>query len=322
MQNILTKENKNIIITKLVTHNLIAATDDIILRPCHNVIIDGKCQSHFEATSVESGTKFFVKALKEHDNLLFCSDYLRSFISNDGNYAYQVVLVEPFYVGELQYFITTFNEGKTLGELSNRLSDKQYKEICLGIENRFKELASIHADQYSENDSFVSAGCAEILISKLKRRLEHPMSRHYPQVEIAQIVNNFNKILTNATYSIPTLLHMDIKPDNILYNEKNGSVYLLDFELARFGDIDFGKTQLLLSGYHGYDSSYINKVWKNFINEEFNMKNVLTDTKYLCYLFYQSLCNLIFYDSRNMICPEPMKQVFNETYKLLLEINL
>lgn len=49
------------------------------------------------------------------------------------------------------------------------------------------------------------------------------------------------EILDTSRFSKPTLLHMDIKPANIIYNDRTGTV----FEFARFRDIDYGWTQIL-----------------------------------------------------------------------------
>ena len=43
-------------------------------------------------------------------------------------------------------------------------------------------------------------------------------------------------ILSNSTFSKPILIHMDIKPKNIIISPQ-GQVHLIDFELSRFGDL-------------------------------------------------------------------------------------
>ena len=125
------------------------------------------------------------------------------------------------------------------------------------------------------------------------------------------------QILDESHFTKPTLLHMDVKPANIIYNSKTGFVTLIDFEFARFGDADYGWTQVLLSGINAFCDEYKQQVVSYMTKGRLTLNEALTIPKFQCYIFYQTACNLIYYYDRDMKCPEDMKDLFEELLKQL-----
>ena len=70
---------------------------------------------------------------------------------------------------------------------------------------------------------------------------------------------------------MPTLIHMDIKPANIIYEPDTGVVALIDFEFARFGDIDYGWTQILLSGRNQFNQFYREQIVPHLTRDRINL---------------------------------------------------
>lgn len=172
------------------------------------------------------------------------------------------------------------------------------------------ELSTIHAPFYSEHNKFTTDDCAIILKAKFYKRFNHPFFKKYPSIKLIKALNRCFQILDNSYFTPPTLLHMDIKPANIIYNIKTGFVTLIDFELARFGDIDYGWTQVLLSGINNFGKEYRNQVIPFITQGRLTLQDALKIPKYQCYIFYQLACNLIYYYDRSMNCPEKMTQLF------------
>ncbi len=172
-------------------------------------------------------------------------------------------------------------------------------------------LAQIKAPQYSEQGGFVSDGCADILKAKLKKRLKHPLLARYPREKLDRAWVRACEILDHSHFSQPTLIHMDIKPANIIYNQETGLVSLIDFEFARFGDVDYGWVQLLLSGYNRFHPIYREQIVPSLLWGRITPEDALESPKLRCYLFYQTMCNLIYYADRGQPAPEKMEKIFD-----------
>jgi len=164
---------------------------------------------------------------------------------------------------------------------------------------------------YSENNEFLNFGCAEILKEKLAKRLEHPAFQTISSQQLRRAYNRCCEILDDSSFSIPTLIHMDIKPANIIYNPKTENLTLIDFEHARFGDIDFGWTQILLTGINKFSDEYKKFVLPHIIKNRLTLDEALQIPKYRTYIFYQTACNIIYYYDRSIECPKDMVNYFN-----------
>lgn len=297
---------------KLTEQDIISTCEELLLCPHYSVNLRGKHYSHYIITCLQSSKKFFLKISKGNDNASHCSNYLRKFRSETGDYLYPIILVPEFEFNNIRYFITAFIEGQSLDNISERFTNDDWKIISHKLLARLDELSTIHAPLYSEHNEFINDDCATILKTKFLERLKHPLFNRYSRKELDKAYQYCCKILDNSCFTKPTLLHMDVKPANIIYNSKTGLVTLIDFEFARFGDNDYGWAQVLLSGINVFRSEYKEQVVPYMANGRLTLEEALRVPKFQCYIFYQTACNLIYYYDRNTECPEEMKQLFFE----------
>ena len=294
---------------KLEMRKILTKTQEVALQPCHTVVIGGKQYSHFIISCSESDQKFFLKVMKENDCAPHCNDYLRIFCDKNGNCPFPLILVPSFFFHGVRYYITTFIDGQTLDELSVTLPADFWDEIADHLLLRYDELGSIRAPMYSEHGSFISGGYASIFTQKLAEKLR------YPGIPLSEEKRNrafewCGEILESSSFSAPVLLHMDIKPANIIYEPHGNTVSLIDFEFARFGDADYGWAQLLLSGLNNFSDIYKHRIVPRMTRNRLTIRDALDIPKYQCYLFYQLICNFIYYDQRDMRSPEEMTSLF------------
>lgn len=303
---------------KLVEENLISRGEKLLLTPCHNIILQGKMYTHYIITCLTSGKKFFLKISKGNDTASHCNDYLKGFRNDTGDYIYPIILVPEFEFNGIRFFILNFIEGQSLDTLQKSLSNPKWKNIAQKLQVRLDELSTIHANSYSEYNNFTTEDCATILIEKFSRRLKHPVFHNYSKMTLNQAYQRCIIILDDSHFSTPTLLHMDVKPANIIYDSKTGFVTLVDFEFARFGDYDYGWVQFLLSGINAFNEEYKKIVVPYVGKNRLSLREAINTPKFQCYIFYQTACNLIYYHDHNVACPKDMLQLFQ---KMLNELS-
>ena len=302
---------------KLVEQNIISTQEKLLLNPYYNVNLHGKWYSHYIIICLCSGQRFFLKISKGNDTASHCNNYLRDFRNEAGDYVYPIILVPEFEFCGIHYFVTTFIEGESLDNISESLTVDDWKIIAHKLLTRLDELSTIHTPLFSEQNKFITDDCASILKSKFTNRFRHPLFNRFSYKELDKAFNRCCQILVESHFSKPTLLHMDVKPANIIYNSKTGFVTLIDFEFARFGDADYGWTQVLLSGINDFCAEYRKQVVPCMTQGRLTLKDALSIPKYQCYIFYQTACNLIYYYDRDVECPEDMKKLFEELLKKL-----
>lgn len=302
----------SLVYQKLVEQSIISAHEKILLNPYYDVNLHGKQYSHYIIKCLYSKQNFFLKISKGDDTSSHCNDYLRNFHNEIGEYIYPLILVPEFKFCGVRYFVTTFVGGISLDKISESLTTNDWENISQKLLVRLDELSTVHAPLYSEHNKFVTNDCAAILKIKFSNRFKHPLFVKYSYKELDKAFKRCCQILDNSHFTKPTLLHMDVKPANIIYNFKTGFVTLIDFEFARFGDADYGWAQVLLSGINAFCTEYKKQVIPCMTSGRLTLKEALTIPKYQCYIFYQTACNLIYYYDRNMDCPKDMKQLFEK----------
>lgn len=303
---------KKVVLRKLQEFNLIRSNTNITLTPNYRFILRGKSYFHYIITCNNLSMKFFLKVDKGNDNAIHCNSFLEPFRDPDNEYIFPVILVPPFEFEAVKYYITTFFEGLNLDIVSKTLEKKDWIKISTELNEQLTLLSTIHSQLYSENNIFLESGCADILKEKLNKRLSHPAFSIYQQKHIYNAYNRCCEILEESDFSRPTLLHMDVKPANIIYNNATGAVQLVDFELARFGDRDFGWTQILLTKCNSFCQEYKSFMYPLLVEGHIKLKEAVDIAKYRCYIFYQTACNIIYYFDRNKECPIEMKKYFIE----------
>lgn len=304
------KTLKRITLQKLIQHELLPSNADISLMPNYPIVLHGKTYSHYIITCSNYNKKFFLKVCKDGDKTSHCNKYLRRFLDSNGEFVFPIILIPPFEFNDIQYFITTFREGENLDTLSKTLTKSEWSLVSNKLCGQLELLSSIQENLYSENNEFLKIGCSEILKEKFKKRFQHIVFQSIPSQKLERAYNYCCEILDNSSFSKPTLIHMDIKPANIIYNPQTQTLNLIDFEHARFGDIDFGWTQILLTKCNAFNSEYKNFLWPNLIKGHTTLNEALSIPKYRTYILYQTACNLIYYRDRKTDCPQDMRNLF------------
>lgn len=301
---------------KLEEHSLIEKNEKIQLIPHYEIILNNKKYSHYIIECINSKKKYFLKVFKNSDNLFQCNEFIKKYVDKFGNQRFSTILIPKFYYNGVGYYVTSFVEGESLNNISTPLSKEQYKKIAYDVCDLWFELTKINTTNYSEKGTFFCDDAATIFKKKLKNRLLHPVFNQIPNTKLTKAYCKCCDIIENCEFSKPSLIHMDVKPANIIYNQKLDLVTLIDFEHARFGDIDFGWTQILLSGYNSFGQTYQEYIYPHIIEGHLNLLDALKIPKFKCYIFYQTACNIIYYYNNNTTCPFKMRACF---YDLLNE---
>ena len=302
---------------KMAEHLLISRSEEITLLPHHPIKVQGKVCYHYIISCSFSNKKYFLKVLKDNDSATHCNSFLRGFEDENGNSPYPLIVAPKFDYCNRQYYFYTFAEGETLESLEGKLSADEWKCIGIKLRDRVDELSAIHAPQYSDHNAFICDPYSDIIKRKILPKLEHSTFCEYQRETILAAHQQCMKILDYSSFSQPTLLHMDVKPANVVYSPQTETVSLIDFELSRFGDIDYGWAQILITKLKDYGEIYKNYVFPYLTKDRLSFDNALSIPKFQCYLFYQAACNLIYYDERNMPCPREMKALFVRLLKQL-----
>jgi len=304
---------------KLLESHLIPSGEDIVLCPHHQVVVHGKPCCHYIISCLSSGKQFFLKILKDNDSATHCNQFLRQFRNESGDCPYPLIVAPGFNFCNERYFLYTFSQGKTLQELAElkEISQGEWESIASKLRQCIDNLSTVHSQQYSDHNQFVANPYADILKRKIMPKLNHQTFSALPSKTVNAVYQQCANIIESSVYSEPTLLHMDIKPANVVYNLETKMVSLLDFELARFGDFDYGWTQLLVTSLKNYGKEYQEYVYPHLIKGGISMEVALQIPKFQFYLFYQAACNLIYYDERKLSCPIGMKSLFTELFNQL-----
>lgn len=309
-------ELHSITLKKLKEYQLIDENEEIKLIPNYKIILDNKAYSHYIIECVTSKKTYFLKIFKNRDNIFQLNDFIKDFFDEFGNQKFSTILIPKFNYNGMKYYVTSFVEGESINNISTPLTKEQYKKIAYKICDLWFELTKITSLNYSEKGEFFADDAATIFKRKLKNRLAHPVFNNISNINLSKAYHKCCDIIENCEFSKPSLIHMDVKPANVVYNQNNELVTLIDFEHARFGDIDFGWTQILLSGYNSFGEIYEKYIYPYIIENHLNLTEALKIPKFKCYIFYQTACNLIYYYKNNMECPIKMKECF---YNLLDE---
>lgn len=300
---------------KLLVHGAISGAQLVTLQPCHSFSLRGERRSHFVIQCSPSGQRFFLKTVKDADGALICDEFLRKTYDGERECPYPLILVPKFEMQGVEYYITTFLAGSDLDHLPEGMTAQDWEKIADKLLLRLHELADIHAPRYSERDGFLCENCGTALARKLRERARHPLLSRFPREWVEAAVEGYTAVLAHGDYSSPTLLHMDIKPANIIYNPQTKSASVIDFEFARFGDLDYGWVQILLSGINSFSSAYQRFFVPRLTRNYMSLADAAEIPKLRCYLFYQCLCNLIYYHDRHLPCPGKMSTLFERLLK-------
>lgn len=305
-----------IVRNKLIQKGLIGPCETIRLIECHNIILNEVPRNHYIVQCSKTGDRFFLKLQKSVDNILHCDEYIQAFCQNE-DYALPHVLVHPFPFHNDMFFITNYVDGYDLETLDSDLSDAQWKKAAVDIRKQLMLLAEIHTQCYSEHNKFFTGRYPDMFGQKLQTRIKHKSLTGYDGNKMLSAYNNSLKILNNSTFLKPSLIHMDVKPANIIFDPKTEKAVLIDFEFARFGDVDYGIVQVLLTHFNSFSDNYKEKMFPVLTEELVTFDQACKLPKFQVYLWYQTMCNIIYYYNHNTQCPEEMKNIFGNMLNLL-----
>lgn len=304
---------------KLLECHLIPSSEEVVLYPHHQVIVHGKLRCHYIVSCLPSRKQFFLKILKDNDCSTHCNRFLHQFQTENGDCSYPLLIAPGFDFFDERYFLYTFSKGKTLQELAKtaHISQDEWESIANKLKKCIAVLSSVHSQHYSDHNQFVTDQYADILKRKIMPKLNHHTFSALPSKTVTTVYQRCVNIIESSVYSEPTLIHMDVKPANVIYNLESKTVSLIDFELARFGDFDYGWAQLLITSLKNYGEEYQKYIYPHLVNGGISLEAALQIPKFQFYLFYQAACNLIYYDERNISCPIGMKSLFTELFNQL-----
>ena len=136
--------------------------------------------------------------------------------------------------------------------------------------------------------------------------------------EVAMITKLSEQARDDVKTTQPVLLHFDVKPANILFDVQCSTTALVDWELARFGDIDFEwvKLQHLARRWPEYTSRIIEPLLRTvgFLPSDGNTSRA---AKLLLYALYQACSLLAFKCQHGQSIPEDR---FNDLKQLLHQV--
>lgn len=311
-----TEELKSIVRNKLMEKGLINHDETIKLIACHDIVLDNTPRNHYVIQCRETGSSFFLKLQKKVDNIIHCDEYIQASCQNE-DYALPHILVSPFSFYNDMFFITNYVDGYDLETLDSELSDTQWKKAAADIRKQLMLLADIHTPCYSEQNKFFTDGYPEMFKKKLQTRIKQISLIGYDGSKMQSAYNNSLRILNKSTFSEPSLIHMDVKPANIIFDPKTEKAVLIDFEFARFGDLDYGIVQVLLTQFNSFSDNYKKKMFPVLTNGLITFSQACETPKLQVYLWYQTMCNIIYYYNHNTQCPDEMKNIFENMLSLL-----
>lgn len=292
---------------KLISERIISPFTRISIEEVYSVRLNKVTYKHYLAKVPSQNCSYFIKAIKEKENTFAVSEYLMSLSSFDFPFYYPHVLTKPFQIGAMRYIITSYLDGKTLREEIEDMPLEELKGIFSILSSKLKSIHSITSKYYTAGDRFSYLTYPEIMSEKLK--LQFSNSNLYPLVNrtrLSNLIPMIQRILLEANYSSPTLIHMDIKPDNIVISP-SGDVNLIDFELARFGDLDYEWVNLLIKGLLPHSRRFKEFILYPTISENFIfIDQALKIDKYKVYLLYHAINIYLYYLRTDRTCPAPI----------------
>ena len=271
---------------KLISENIISLMDDI------DIEVSDINPHHYLLNVKNKNQKFIVKKVKEKEYSYFITEYLQK-INRD--------------LGTMKFPL-----GKALTTLIPTLSNNDLQQISLKIDENLKYIHSITSNSYFEGNSFKSQSFSEIIIKKISDQLHNKYVRNYlKNINIDKLFVSISDILSRESYSQPILLHMDINPGNIILSP-SGDVHIIDFELARFGELEYGWVNLLSKTLHHYDMRYKQCILYPILEKNFMLLDkAMKKDKYKIYMLYHSVNMYIYCSKFERKCPKEILELID-----------
>lgn len=255
---------------------------------------DDQIMHHHIVTVERTNKKYLIRTIKEKDYSSSIMNYLVSLNNLSSHAVFLHALTSPFVIGNHSYIVTTYLEGENLESQIETLSNEEPVDLSYEIEENLKLIHSVTNDKYSDGIRPVNASFGKIMYDKIFKQFHDECNIFAKGIDINKLLDTANSILSQSSFSKPTLVHMDLKPANIIISPQK-EVHLIDFELSRFADLDYEWTNLLIKIAYAYDEKFKQYVLTPIIEKNFLSldKAVLID-KYKVYLLYLSINKYIY----------------------------
>lgn len=185
--------------------------------------------------------------------------------------------------------ITDYKKGISIDKCISKLSENDYNIIVSQLCKNLKEMHSVTSREFCDFSSFSSDSWFAFFKYKFDKHLRRAKNN---QLLSDEQVHTISRLLLKEQeifkLSYSALIHFDVKPANIIWNPEDQKVYLIDFEMSRFGDpfMEFTKgkfTTLLFN-----NSTYDDKIWIPLVEQYFSQpySQIFSSRKASWYLFY------------------------------------
>ncbi|MCI8979761.1 MAG: phosphotransferase [Clostridia bacterium] len=303
----------------LISENLILETNTLEIKKIHKKEEQNGIIYHY-IISVNNIRKFLLRTVKEHDYSYLVVNYLIELNKKTCTPCFPNAQAKPFKIADHTYILTSYLSGNDLGKTLWKFSNKELIRISKIIDSRLKQLHSVTNLTYSDGYNFFgNIPFPDIMFKKIQRKFynEPCIKKFFNEIDIEKILIKTKEILNAAKYSVPTLIHLDVKPANIIVTQDKNNASLIDFELARFSDVDYEWTNLLIKTKLYYNKRFIKYVLEPIITNNFkSLAEALKTEKYKIYILYHAINNYIYYDTHHRKCPkevvELIKQILGE----------
>ena len=288
----------------LIDEMLISAGDNVRIENIYPTKRNGKIIYHHIITSEKDNKKYLLRTIKEKDYSYLMTRYLINLNSLSGYNRFSCALTPPFSINNNSYIITSFIDGVDLETLINKLDDNELQEISMKLENSLNLLHNVTNDKYSNFPDSDCCSFADIMFNKIKTQSNNKYNIFLKKVNKNKLLNSIYEILLESSFTKPTLLHMDITPKNIIYSEDR-KICLIDFELSRFGDLDYEWTNILIKLLCTDNEKYKQYILMPIINNNFMpMHKALHINKCKVYLLYLAINKYIYSTLCDLECPQ------------------
>jgi aminoglycoside phosphotransferase (APT) family kinase protein len=143
---------------------------------------------------------------------------------------------------EAPYLITSFAEGASLDK--SLIWIPHASKIVRDLRNRLADIHSIKGNYYGHLGGKPYETWLAFFEVRLWRHVIPLTPKFLKKKDLKAIQMLFEEAREALASVGPTLLHGDVKPANVLFDSRTSKTQLIDYELARFGDVDFEFTKI------------------------------------------------------------------------------
>lgn len=303
---------------KLIDEKLMCNDDNISIKEIHPIIQDGQIMHHHIVTVERTNKKYLIRTIKEKDYSCSVMNYLVSLNNMSNRVIFPHALTSPFVIGDHTYIVTSYIEGENLESQIKTLSNEELVDLSYKIEENLKLIHSVTNDKYSDGIHPVNVSFGEIMYDKIFKQFHDKHNIFAKEIDVNKLLDTVNSILSQSSFSKPTLVHMDLKPANIIISSQK-EVHLIDFELSRFADLDYEWTNLLIKLVHAYDDKFKQYILNPIIEKNFlSLDKAILIDKYKVYLLYLSINKFIYCFKHVTPCPKTIIDLANYLIKQLV----